>query len=546
LPKEFISEEVFARGPWHYFERAIARYFVHKGWDDVDHIGKTGDMGADLICTLKDKEYVVQVKHSVNNSPLSVDIVGDVVRAMKFYEIEHGYCISNRNLGDSQKQKLQGYKQSGYDIQSFTGGKLLESVRSLPEWISDSRTPRNYQHECIEKLKESYNLGGKRGLISLATGMGKTYVACSFIRWLYENDQNLNILILAHRDELLKQFDRSLWPFLPKWISTHILTGKLKPNFNEGILLSTFESFPNWNRNNDESFFDIIIVDEAHHSRATTYQEVLNTVSPNYLLGLTATPYRQDGLSVTDLFGKPLVYYSVAKGIKQQFLSEVDYNLRCDNIDESWIQDNSLKGYTIKQLNKKLFLKVREEKICDHIINYWNKEERKRLVIFCQSIDHAEMIQNILNANYDFSCSSITNKVDQKENAKRLRQFRKGEIEALTVYNMLNEGVDVPDIDFICFLRVTHSRTYFLQQLGRGLRYQPNKRLLVLDFVKDLRQIKAVQRQYNEYFDDGSKEFMDLEPGFNLKFSNDFTDDFLKLVSEEIESEFIDRNQIIV
>lgn len=542
--KEFISEEVFARGPWNYFERSIARYFVHLGWDDVDYIGKTGDMGADLICTRNKKEYAVQVKYSVNNRPITDDIVGDVVRAMKFYDINHGLCIANRKLGDAQKIKLQGYKNSGYDIQSLTSGKLLQSVKKLPEWIENPWPPRNYQHECIEKLKQSYELSDKRGLISLATGMGKTYVACSFIQWLYQNNKNLKILILAHQEELLKQFDRSLWPFLPKWISTHILTGDSKPNYDDGILLSTFESFPNWYKNKDDISFDIVVVDEAHHSRARTYEEVINIVSPNYLLGLTATPYRTDGLSVTEIFGKPLVYYDVARGIKQKFLSEVDYKLRCDNIKKDWIQNNSLKGYTIKQLNRKLFIEEREEEICDLIMNYWKNENRKRLVIFCQSIDHAEMIQNILIANYDLSCSSITNKVDKKENAKRLRKFRNGEIKALTVYNMLNEGVDIPDIDFICFLRVTHSRTYFLQQLGRGLRYKKGKRLLVLDFVKDLRRIKAVKRQYSEFQEEG-KEFMDLENGFNLEFSNDFTDDFLKLVSEEIESEFLEENQLI-
>ena len=98
--------------------------------------------------------------------------------------------------------------------------------------------------------------------------------------------------------------------------------------------------------------------------------------------------------------------------------------------------------------------------------------------------------------------------------------------------------------DFICFLRVTHSRVYFHQQLGRGLRYQKNKTLLVLDFVADLRQIKAVQRQRDMFFD-GEEEFLSLESGFKLSFSNDFTDDFLDLVSKEIENEFLEDNYMV-
>ncbi len=267
-------------------------------------------------------------------------------------------------------------------------------------------------------------------------------------------------------------------------------------------------------------------------------------LNPKYRLGLTATPYRLDGLSVTEVFGKPLVYYNVARGIKNKFLSEVDYKLRCHNINHDWIAKNSLKGYTIKQLNKKLFIHEREEKICDLFLQYWKAEKRSKGIIFCQSIKHALKIEEILRVDFNFPCSSLTNNEDPRENAKRLRYLRNGDIKALTVFDMLNEGVDIPDVDFICFLRVTHSRTYFLQQLGRGLRYKTGKRLLVLDFVADLRRIKAIQNQEKEYIDD-SEEHLELEKGFKLEFSNDFTDDFLNLVSKEVESEFLEENDLI-
>jgi superfamily II DNA or RNA helicase len=191
-----------------------------------------------------------------------------------------------------------------------------------------------------------------------------------------------------------------------------------------------------------------------------------------------------------------------------------------------------------------LFIEEREEFICQEFVDYYRKENRKSAVIFCQSVPHADLIKNILTANYNFSCGVITNKYDPKDNAKTLRDFRNRKLQVVTTVDMLNEGVDVPDIDFICFLRVTHSRVYFLQQLGRGLRYQKNKTLLVLDFVADLRQIKAVQRQ-RDMFLDGEKEFLDLESGFKLSFSNDFTDDFLDLVSKEIENEFLEENYIL-
>ena len=125
---------------------------------------------------------------------------------------------------------------------------------------------------------------------------------------------------------------------------------------------------------------------------------------------------------------------------------------------------------------------------------------------------HADLIKNKLQTDYNFPCGVITRKYSRKDNAKTLRNFRNGKLKVITTVDMLNEGVDVPDIDFICFLRVTHSRIYFLQQLGRGLRYKENKTLVVLDFVADLRQIKAVQAK--RYVYGNEDEFLELDAGF--------------------------------
>ena len=544
---DFLSELVYARGPWDYFEKAIARFLVHKGWDNVELVGGTGDKGADIIATNREVEYVFQVKYSGISRSLSsnVKIVEDVIRAMEFYEIDKGICISNRNLNEAQSKKLQTYKDSGFDVKSYTGAKLLTDFEKMDPWIKDIREPHNYQIECIRELKAVYPRN-RKGLIALATGMGKTFVACSFIKWLYENNRNLNILVLAHTEPLLEQFEKSLWESLPKSVTTSILSGSSKPIFTEGVLLSTFGSLENWYKKNDDLNFDVVIVDEAHHSRAPTYERAINKIKPNFLLGLTATPFRSDGASVTDMFGPPLVYYDVRRGIENQFLKEVSYKLRVDNIDRNWIIENSRKGYTIKQLNRKLFIPERDEELCDLFVQYWRTENRKRGIIFCQSIEHAKAIQNIMREVYNLPCFALTNDNDKKENAKRLRDFRKGDIKVLTAFDMLNEGIDVPDVDVIAFLRVTHSRTYFLQQLGRGLRYKRNEILLVLDFVSDIRRIAAVRNfQRVNISSDGSKEILQLPSGFNLEFTNDNSQDFLELVTQDVETEFLEEHDLV-
>lgn len=100
-------------GPWQAFERAIARLLVHEGWGDVDLVGGVGDKGADIIAGIGEKEIVFQAKFSTTNRPLSVDIVGDVVRAMDFYEIRRGICVSNRYLGPKTKREDENIHQKG-------------------------------------------------------------------------------------------------------------------------------------------------------------------------------------------------------------------------------------------------------------------------------------------------------------------------------------------------------------------------------------------------------------------------------------------------
>jgi superfamily II DNA or RNA helicase len=550
----FLSARIYAYSTWQYFERAIARLFIHRGYKNVELVGGTGDKGADVIVSNYEGDFVVQVKYSKTNRDLSVDIVGDVVRAMDYYEINKGLCMSNRKLGPGQITKMKTFKSSGYDINSITSGTLLNIFDDLPKWRKDEMTPRRYQQECIAQLKASYNADEKKGLISLATGMGKTYVGCSFLKWLYEKNENINVLVLAHTNTLLEQFERSTWSFLPKTVPTYQLTGSEKPIFAGGMLFSTFQSFPKWFENHDETIFDIIIVDEAHHSPADTYQEVLNRINPRYMLGLTATPYRMDRRSVTHIFGEPLVYYDVAKGIKNGFLSQVDYRIKTDKLSKdsdlpSLIAKKSKKGYTVKQLNKKVFIEQRDDAMCEVFIDFWKSYSRDRGIIFCNSVDHALTIEKLLRNSYGIPTWSLTNKKTgsssdhKKENVRRLREYRNGRVKILTAFDMLNEGVDVPDVDIIAFMRVTHSRTYFLQQLGRGLRLkQDNKKLLVLDFVADLRQVRAIRNTAQGYSRDGAIEHLDLGENFTIEFTDYETGEFLDLVTQDEELAFADLN----
>lgn len=550
--KGFLSTERLSKGTWQAFERGIARLLEHSGWEINELVGGTGDHGADIIAAFRDEdaqllEYIYQAKFSETNKPISVDIIGDLKRAMEYYGIQRGVAVSNRSISDSQNLKLRNLLSVGYNIQTFLSKNIYDSYSQLQPWAEEKRALKQYQAEALSKLQSAYSRGNKHGLICLATGLGKTFVAASFLRWLYENNPNLNVLILANTKSLIEQFDRAIWSNLPKWIATHLVYDSEKPPFFEGVTLSTFQSFQDFHKKTNNFFYDIVIIDEAHHAPANTYMNVIRKLEPKFLLGLTATPFRKDERDVTEVFGQPLVYYSVYKALQKGFLAKVEYQLHNDNVDENWISENSKKGHTIKQLNKKIFLPERDETICEKIYKTWNERKLERGIIFCNSSEHAERIEKILKANFQMRAWSLTTRVkDSRERAKRLREFRTGKCSILTCYDMLNEGVDVPDVDYIIFLRVTHSRVYFLQQLGRGLRYKEGKTLLVQDFVADIRRIKRLKSFQSEFEEARKAEIEDLyiQNAFYLTFSSEQTTNFLDLVTKDISEEADEEDEV--
>jgi superfamily II DNA or RNA helicase len=552
--KGFLSTERLSKGPWQAFERAIARLLAHSGWEINELVGGSGDQGADIIAGYRTGigellEFIYQAKYSENNKPISVDIIGDLKRSMEYYGIDRGVAVSNRILSEAQKLKLQTLKNTGYNIDTFLSKSIYETYTQLAPWAAEKRALKQYQAEALSKLQHAFLIGNRQGLICLATGLGKTFVAASFLRWLYENHPNYNVLILANSKALLEQFDRSIWSNLPKWISTHLVYNSEKPTYLEGVTLSTFQSFNEFHKKTNGFSYDVIIVDEAHHAPADTYLNVIKKLEPKFLLGLTATPFRTDERDVTDLFGQPLIYYSVYKALQKGFLAKVEYHLHNDNIDEDWITQNSQKGHTIKQLNKKIFLPERDETICERIYRTWTDRKLERGIIFCNSSEHAERIEKLLKANFQLPVWSLTTRIsDSRERARRLREFRTGKCSILTCYDMLNEGVDVPDVDYIVFLRVTHSRVYFLQQLGRGLRYKEGKTLLVQDFVADIRRIKRVKAFHNEFEEARKNELEELyiNNSFSLSFSSEQTTNFLDLVTKDISEEMEEDEEIFL
>ena len=296
------------------------------------------------------------------------------------------------------------------------------------------------------------------------------------------------------------------------------------PSFWEGITFATIQSVKNSIA--QLPYFDLVLVDEAHHIGAETFRYVIDTLKPKMLGGATATPWRGDNYSIDELLGPPQVRIGIADGLSKGYLTEVDYRLMADNIDWELVQQISENKYSIKQLNKRLIIPTRDEQAALIISHIVSEEKRRAGIIFSPSIEHAKHFSQMLRLN-GLSCEIITSNIDAREQSLRISKFRNGKFLLAIVVDMFNEGIDVPDVDLIVFMRVTHSRRIFVQQLGRGLRIKPNKdRVVVLDFVSDLRRVaeiidldESVKSMEVEKIGLGNKlvEFADLSSGSFLR-----------------------------
>jgi superfamily II DNA or RNA helicase len=165
-----------------------------------------------------------------------------------------------------------------------------------------------------------------------------------------------------------------------------------------------------------------------------------------------------------------------------------------DNIDWDFVRGASEHGYTIKDLNKRLFIPERDDAVKARLEKVWDQTTNPRAIIFCQTIEHAERMRDLIALRPGWErAATLHANLKSRDRRERLLRFRSGEVPILAAVDILNEGVDVPDVNILCFARVTHSRRIFVQQLGRGLRLRKGKtHVEVLDFVSDIRRLAEV------------------------------------------------------
>ena len=352
--------------------------------------------------------------------------------------------------------------------------------------------PYSYQQEILDKLEAERTIRGyTRNLVVAATGTGKTVIsALDYKRFCKQNPGKPHrLLFIAHREEILRQSLYTFRAVLKDANFGELFVGNYKPESIDHLFVSiqTFNS-QDFTSKTTSDFYDYIVVDEFHHAAAPTYQKLLSYYNPKILLGLTATPERMDGKSILPYFHHRIAAeIRLPEAIDRKLLCPFQYFGVTDTVDLSTLKW-SAGGYDKGELSNLYTLSGtvsnrRADLVVNSLLRYVTDIDEVKGLGFCVSIEHAEFMCRYFNQRGIPSIFLTGKSTDEERNTAK-GKLVSGEIRFIFVVDIYNEGVDIPEVNTVLFLRPTESLTIFLQQLGRGLRLAEGKDCLtVLDFI---------------------------------------------------------------
>ncbi len=337
--------------------------------------------------------------------------------------------------------------------------------------------PRFAQIEALEELNNTLEEQYNKALVVMATGLGKTYLAAFF------SENFKKILFIAHREEILNQAKDSFTKIMPEK-RYGIYNGKAKETHADAIFASIYTlSMKAHLEQFQPDEFDLIIVDEFHHAAADSYKRAIDYFQPKFLLGITATPERNDNKDVYAICdGNVAFRLDFLEAIQRRWLSPFNYFGVYDDTDYSqitWLGNR----YDEEEL---LRAQLRDE-LAQKILSTWEQKKQTRKIGFCSSIKQANFLSNYFNGKgyRTVSLHSQQKGVGRKE---AISQLSKGEMDIIFTVDLFNEGVDIPAVDTLLFVRPTESLTVFTQQIGRGLRLHPGKEAcVIIDLIGNYR-----------------------------------------------------------
>ena len=406
---------------------------------------------------------------------------------------------------------------------------------------------RDYQIEICEKVNEAF--GKHRSvMMQMPTGTGKTVVLASLVKQYLNRDADCAVLIVAHRIELIEQTGAFLSHF---GIDYGVIAGGKRPAKFKRVMVASVQTL---SKNLDVDLTPaLVVIDEAHHALAKTYQMLWTAWPEAKFLGLTATPYRMSGDGFTDLFEVLVDSWSVKQFIADGWLSPYDYySIRPDSEEQQEIDSLKKRGadgdFQMKELREKLDVRPSIERLFESFERF---AFDKKGIIYAIDIAHAEHIAEYYRLQ-GVNAVAISSKTPAKERAEVIRTFKdENSIQILVSVDLFSEGFDCPDVEFIQMARPTLSLAKYLQMVGRGLRPCKGKQCcMIIDNVGLYRTfgLPSVDRDWGYYFLGKDLNIdLDVNPDLNLNFlglyngslSDERDERLVKIVSHEgMQSQF--------
>ncbi|HET7355604.1 MAG TPA: DUF3427 domain-containing protein [Nocardioidaceae bacterium] len=347
--------------------------------------------------------------------------------------------------------------------------------------------PYPYQQEMLESLDVERTVHDRhRNLVVAATGTGKTVIAALDYRGLcnVESGERPSLLFVAHRKEILEQSLRTYREVLADAAFGELYVGGARPERWKHVFASV-QSLTSYGVGDiPPDAYEIVVIDEFHHAQAVTYRRIINHLTPKELLGLTATPERADGVDVRSFFdGRTAAELRLWEALGADLLCPFHYFGIADNTDlrsVAWRQgrydETALSNvYTGNDARAAIVLSQLRDKVADL--------GGMRALGFCVSVAHAEYMATVFQ-QAGIPARAVSGTTSSADRERALDDLRHRRVNVLFAADLFNEGLDLPDVDTVMFLRPTESATIFLQQLGRGLRRARDKAVLTaLDFV---------------------------------------------------------------
>ncbi len=454
----------------------------------------------------------------------------------------------NAPVIDKVAAVFESYWQSG-DFKPYDAAEFLERTKSTasgPEvFLSPIELrPEPFQERLLEQIALARELGHHKNLLVSATGTGKTVMAAVDYARLRTALPRARLLFVAHREEILTQSRATFRHGLRDHSFGELWVGGRKPEHFEHVFASIQSLNAAGFTDLDPEHFDVVIVDEFHHAAAPSYRALLDHVRPRELLGLTATPERSDGLPLLEWFEHRIAAeLRLWDAIDQHRLSPFTYYGIHDGLDLRDVPWRRGRGYDVEGLTNVLTANDAWARlVLKELLQRVDDPHRMRALGFCVSVEHARFMARVF-AEASLAATAIWADSPDDERKAALKNLAAGTLNVVFSVNLFNEGVNLPVVDTVLFLRPTDSPTLFLQQLGRGLRRSPGKtNCLVLDFVGQHRKEFRFDRRFGallggtrtDVADQVKQGFPFLPAGCHMELDRVATDIVLRSLRESV------------